>query len=693
MATGLYIAAPLLSGFQGKSSVISKNPGEVSGMCKENSCGWTANFIFMIDLRKKILTFRDIIDLPPCDGSSPIHELVKGTVEDLHNLYPNVVPYNLGSEMENISIDQALKSIGDSWAKNHKWINSLGHSAEDCLENTISLEQLGGKVLAELRYMTQIAKEMFDVMDEDEKNNNEGRIQGSTIGDVLIESYSDSKLLTCPSPNTPTFVPPELSSYVMELGKYADVSSSRSLLLPFRLKALQNLKPSGLRHLFSFDKSPSFITQDSSQCNMKEAQYIAEEAPISASYKEMKDSKANENWTKFPNVTTKSMPDQAKESAAAPLPSTLTPPPPPPPELPSNPVAVPSPPFSSPLSVAAVQPPPPPIPPPKGSAAPLPPPPMAPAKGAMLPPPPPLGATRALRPKKAATKLKRSSHMGNLYRALKGKVEGSSSNGKQQGKKSKIGWSTGGKQGMADALAEMTKRSAYFQQIEEDVQKHSKSIMEIKAAINSFQTKDMTELVKFQKYVEQHLEKLTDETQVLARFEDFPTKKLESLRSAAALYLKLEETIHKLEKWKVVPPLGQLLDKVESFFNKIKGEIDALERSKDEESKRFQSHNITFDFNILVRIKESMVDVSSSCMELALEEQRNAKAVENAETGWSKAEGQRKAHIKLLWRAFQLAFRVYSFAGGQDDRADMLTKQLAHEIETDPQNEGCISYM
>lgn len=57
-------------------------------------------------------------------------------------------------------------------------------------------------------------------------------------------------------------------------------------------------------------------------------------------------------------------------------------------------------------------------------------------------------------------------------------------------------------------------RSAYFQQIEEDVQNHSKSILEIKAAINSFQTKDMPELIKFHKYVEQHLEKLTDETQV-----------------------------------------------------------------------------------------------------------------------------------------------------------------------------------
>ena len=43
-----------------------------------------------------------------------------------------------------------------------------------------------------------------------------------------------------------------------------------------------------------------------------------------------------------------------------------------------------------------------------------------------------------------------------------------------------------------------------------------------------------------------------------------------------------------------------------------------MERTKDEESKKFQSHNIDFDFYILVQIKELLVDVSSNCMELAL---------------------------------------------------------------------------
>ena len=50
----------------------------------------------------------------------------------------------------------------------------------------------------------------------------------------------------------------------------------------------------------------------------------------------------------------------------------------------------------------------------------------------------------------------------------------------------------------------------------------------------------------------------------------------------------------------------------------IKDDVDMIERNKDEEATRFLSHNIHFDFAVLVRIKECMVDLSSNCMEQAL---------------------------------------------------------------------------
>ncbi|KAL6546631.1 hypothetical protein OROMI_022352 [Orobanche minor] len=359
-----------------------------------------------------------------------------------------------------------------------------------------------------------------------------------------------------------------------------------------------------------------------------------------------------------------------QQNAAAPPPPQPPPsmtlvnttPPPPPMALRNDVPPPPPPPMGSPRG----PPPPPPVGGPKGTV-PLPPPPLA-GNGGCPPPPP---GFACLRPKKAATKLKRSSQMGNLYRLLKGKVEGSSLDGKSSGRKGKIGAAaTGGKQGMADALAEMTKRSAYFQQIEEDVKNYAGAIKEIKIKIGSFETSDMTELIKFHN--------------VLARFEDFPGKKLEAIRMAAALYSKLDSVASTLQNWPIVSPVGQLLDKAESYFNKIKVEMDALERTKDEELKRFKAQKINFDFGILLRIKELMVDVSSNCMELALKEKRQALAKEiNRDPNNSKPDGKKNGSAKMLWRAFQFAFRVYTFAGGHDDRADKLTRELAKEIETE----------
>lgn len=57
-------------------------------------------------------------------------------------------------------------------------------------------------------------------------------------------------------------------------------------------------------------------------------------------------------------------------------------------------------------------------------------------------------------------------------------------------------------------------RSSYFRQIEEDVEKHSASILKMISSLNSFKTKDMKELSRFHQNIEQVLEKLTDETQV-----------------------------------------------------------------------------------------------------------------------------------------------------------------------------------
>lgn len=79
-----------------------------------------------------------------------------------------------------------------------------------------------------------------------------------------------------------------------------------------------------------------------------------------------------------------------------------------------------------------------------------------------------------------------------------------------------------------------------------------------------------------------------------------------------------------------------------------------MERTKDDEAKKFQSQNIHFDINILIRIKEAMVDVSSSCMEMALKERREAKAA--GKTGTKTDQKQTKDLCENAAEGFSVCF-------------------------------------
>lgn len=677
-------------------------------------------YITMTDLRAKVLTFRDLTDLPPCLTSASPIELLIITLNDLHKMYPDLVPTYSFSDVKGMPADQALsefcnamRAIGEIWTSKDEWMDKSKYLTHKNMPENVLKQQ----AMVILEEMIRIARERsFDIADEDESvksysysNTNNAFVRALSQS----SSYSETKT-PFGSPATPTSVLPEISTRF---------SSPR--LMPLRVQAVGKLNPIDIRRL-SFPLYPHVLSssnKDKDEHDAKKAKVDVEVIPKTVYADDpVQKASALQGLRKFdissltlasngriseknstrgvmdvllpppslgklrPNVVAPPPPMTRIIKATPPPPKVdpgvksllpLPPPPPPPPSVSPGvaPNGSPPPPMTSTNGEMPPGPPPPPPPPGMASSGPVPPPPMPLGKGGGPPPPPPgLGGGRLLGPKKAATKLKRSSQMGNLYRLLKVKVEGSNLDGISQGRKGKVGAANGGKQqGMADALAEMTKRSAYFMQIEEDVKNHAKTISDLKVSITAFETKDMTELLKFHKQVESHLEKLTDETQVLARFEGFPGKKLEALRMAAALYSKLDTTSKTLQNWKVEAPLGQLLDRTENYFNKIKVELEALERTKDEESKKFQSHKITFDFGILLKIKELMVDVSSSCIELGLKEKRG-----------SKQEGQKKGSGKLLWRAFQFAYKVYTFAGGHDDRADSLTRELAHEIECDP---------
>ncbi|CAL1397914.1 unnamed protein product [Linum trigynum] len=753
--------------------------------------GSTGLVVLMMDLRKKIIQFRDVFDLPACDVSAFINKLVTETMSNLHSLYPEILPIKDLSEIkEGASIHEvliylcgALRSVGDAWvttSDDDEWMDKSTSYKQNNMDE-LNSEQLVELALATLDCLIKISYEKFEHIDEDEDDDHSHEITSARSSTsracdlvdheklvVVGRSYSESSntpFTASSSPvSTPTSVLPELITTSCASSPKAEEFSTLYCSSPFlRLLSFQAVggKLSRLDvkhmsfHLFPHGGSGSHHHHRHHRRHKGSSRAKSHENvpfEMDGSHPQVvlppviqKDLRTKEHkpttgpkppppppppprWRPpkpppppppFPSwVTLKTnnvvvpqpppLPSRATlEKSALPqppplpnLPSCVTleksavPQPPPLPNLPSpkkdvvvvphqHPLLTRSPPVLK--SQPLLQPPPPPPPPREASigsgSSKAPPPspskdgPPAASAAAGAPPPPPPGATKLLRPKKAHTKLKRSSQMGNLYRLLKGKVEGGNQVKPQRGRVSSgSGNGGGGKQGMADALAEITRRSAYFQQIEEDVHTYAEEITKLKTEISSFKTKDMVELVNFYNHVESILENLTDETQVLSRFEGFPEKKLEAVRSAAALYCKLKGIVTDLQTWKIESPLDRLLDRIERYFNKAKGDMDAFERNKEEECKRFKNHNIEFDLQILVQIKEAVVDLSSNCMELALKERKIAT---------SNGGQPSKTCCKTLWRAFQFAFRVYTFAGGHDDRADRLTKELAQQIEED----------
>ncbi|ANM60560.1 hydroxyproline-rich glycoprotein family protein [Arabidopsis thaliana] len=536
----------------------------------------------MVELRRKIINFRTIIDLPPLTYYLSISNMVMRTMKDLHKLCPEIIDSSQILEMRREEVDKlldnfynALKSIGDSWIDDHEWIIKSKYRSSNIRKNLS--DRLVEKVLAAL---DGLIKGMNERLNTTENGNVEMKKKVSPRSTKTSNDRSESLAKQPIRPKTVLSPPSKV---------HGDFSISVSNLpRNVRMQALVKLSPIDVKRLAiqNFSQKEALSNNgDGDDESLKVKKSETEEKAKEAILEKQDSVKSQIDDKDCSKVSVKS--EMVSKSFA--------PPPPPPPGNAAIPVEPPLTmsaekesyaPLPPPPGRAALPPPPPlpmavrkgvaapPLPPPGTAALPPPPPlPMAAGKGVAAPPPPPPGARGGLGAKKVTSKLKRSTHLGALFRFLKGKLEGKNpevrSRGAGGGSKGATGSApASGKQGMADALAEITKKSPYFQKIEEDVRMYMTSINELKTDITKFKNKDITELQKFHHRIESVLEKLEDETQVLARCEGFPHKKLEAIRMAAALYSKLEGMIKELKNWKIESPANQLYDKTERYFAK-----------------------------------------------------------------------------------------------------------------------------
>lgn len=278
-------------------------------------------------------------------------------------------------------------------------------------------------VLATFDSMIKAARELFDLLQYEELK------EDYSPQDRTLAQYHLGNKIVLPTTTTDDYT---------KIRESANISNSPPRLSSLGVKGTQNSTP-----LKQKDESVEALKTE-----VKEVINESTKVPVSS---------MNENASKKDHDKTGEIGIPSAPLPLAKLPTELvqsTPPPPPPPPPPVMPSKG-SVPTELPPNKSS-SPPPPPIPS-KGSvpnAMPL-------KRGPGPPPPPPSGVGKLLLQKRATTKLKTSTQMPNLFRDLKGKMEGSSlAVSLTKVRKVQLGGFKGGKEGLAASLAELTKRFA-----------------------------------------------------------------------------------------------------------------------------------------------------------------------------------------------------------------------------------------
>ncbi|KAF8691669.1 hypothetical protein HU200_040052 [Digitaria exilis] len=412
------------------------------------------------NLISKIIHLREVLDLPLQSSSDALDQLLLGTLEALKIAYPKCISGQSGTiysvQQGLVHLHKVLMSVQDCYAERYQ-LSNLGSGKQPIIVSE-SLEHVGEGVIEMIDQVIPVAKEMFNFMES-------SRSANAAASAAWLEDLPGRRSLP------PVLCHIRSPEHFKGAGPHA--SDSAEVATPCQDGAIRHTEQLKVqKHVPRQESGGGSFTAEDDQTSRSQPPSTpngdslllqltpssVSPHPLSApppspvpllglpmllqSWEAMQDDKATAA-TVTPSVSMEedtAVVTGSKDNSAVSV---------------SMKAGQPSSPSST-VGNATMPSVPQPLPPPSLVQEGLP------AKVSRAPPPPPPGnISAALRAKKAACKLKRSTKMGTLYRHLRDRLEGSgcTHGGKAQAKnKTPGGHKSNAGLGMADALAEMTKR-------------------------------------------------------------------------------------------------------------------------------------------------------------------------------------------------------------------------------------------
>ncbi|TVU35809.1 hypothetical protein EJB05_17715, partial [Eragrostis curvula] len=347
----------------------------------------------------------------------------------------------------------------------------------------------------------------------------------------------------------------------------------------------------------------------------------------------------------------------------------------------------PAPPTNSPLAGPPCPPggpPPPPIgapprppgPPPPGPLPrpPGPPPPGAPPPsrlgGAGTPPPLLRNPTKGRAPM-GGDKMRRAPEIVEFYQSLMKRGEA-----RQPGSRGPKA-SGGSKAARSDLIGEITKNSPHLVAVQADVETQGDFVRTLAAEVREVTFINIEEVVAFVTWLDEELTFLVDEQAVLKHF-DWPEKRADALRDAAARYQALQQLEKQIASFVDDRTLHRdaALGKMFSLFEKTEKSVFRFLQERDAADtkinllSRYKEQDIPLgwmsDTGLIVKIKMACVNLAKQYMMRVVSEldALSGNGTEQSrETALFKRLKEQNREV-LLNQGVRFAFRVHQFAGG-----------------------------
>ncbi|CAM0881872.1 unnamed protein product [Alopecurus aequalis] len=295
--------------------------------------------------------------------------------------------------------------------------------------------------------------------------------------------------------------------------------------------------------------------------------------------------------------------------------------------------------------------------------------------GGPAPPPPSLGGPGKGRAPSGGggDRMHRAPEIVQFYQSLT--RPGEARQAGSRGPKAASGGSTAPK---SDLIGEITKNSPHFLAVQADVETQGDFVRTLVTEVRDATFATIEDVVAFVTWLDEELSFLVDEQGVLKHFADWPEKRVDALRDAAAKHewlVQLDKQISSfvddraLHRDAALGKMYSLFEKTEKSVAKFILDRDATD-TKVNLTLRYKEQNIPVgwmsDTGLIVKVKLACVNLARQYMlrvVLEIDGLSGSNKNQTRETALYKRLKEQNRQV-LLHQGVRFAFRVHQFAGG-----------------------------